>query len=378
MKIDIFDSFEAARNTWMKFQDSGELYFFQTYEWLESWYSHIGKEQSIQPCLVSIYTDSGEPLCFFPFGIWQKGSLSVLSWMGGILIDYGAPIISPAMQKEACDIDFIYIWEAVIDRLPPVDAIWLTKIPEEINGYRNPFCDLKCHQYHSNAHYVRLSGDWEAFYASHTSSRKRSKDRRNQRRLSEVGQILFSITDGSDEDLYREITRAMIVQKERQYRDKMAPNYLEPEYQKKFFINPGVDLLRSGRLHVAGLYVNNSIVATHWGFSFKGRYYYFMPSIEKGNLTKYSPGRLLLLHLFRWCLKNDMKFFDFTIGDEPYKDDWCDSELSLYQYFRPHTFKGKMYRIYYRIYLAIIGRAFFLDTARRIRCLVYRLRYLVF
>ena len=32
--------------------------------------------------------------------------------------------------------------------------------------------------------------------------------------------------------------------------------------------------------------------------------------------------------------------FDFTIGDERYKRDWCDTELKLYDYIAPASWRG--------------------------------------
>ncbi len=77
-----FDSLESARETWLDFQEHGELYIFQTYEWLESWYINVGAELSIRPCLVAVYSEIGEPLCFFPFAIERKGFCSLLTWLG--------------------------------------------------------------------------------------------------------------------------------------------------------------------------------------------------------------------------------------------------------------------------------------------------------
>ena len=68
-----------------------------------------------------------------------------------------------------------------------------------------------------------------------------------------------------------------------------------------------------------------------------------MPAYEEGNWGKYSPGRLLLEHLIEWSIQNKLKVFDFTIGGEHYKKDWCDTETPLFEILKPFTLKGKMY-----------------------------------
>ena len=72
-------------------------------------------------------------------------------------------------------------------------------------------------------------------------------------------------------------------------------------------------------------------------------FYYPMPAHEGGDWEKYSPGRLLLEHLLEWLIQNNLLVFDFTVGGEHYKKDWCDTETPLYETLESITFKGKLY-----------------------------------
>ena len=65
-----------------------------------------------------------------------------------------------------------------------------------------------------------------------------------------------------------------------------------------------------------------------------------MPAHEGNEWNKYSPGRILLLKLIQWSIENGLKYFDFTIGNESYKKDWCDNQLELYKVIKPITLKG--------------------------------------
>jgi CelD/BcsL family acetyltransferase involved in cellulose biosynthesis len=68
-----------------------------------------------------------------------------------------------------------------------------------------------------------------------------------------------------------------------------------------------------------------------------------MPAYEGGTWSRYSPGRLLLEHLFEWCFANEIEVFDFGIGDEPYKLEFYDQILALYQRILPVTLPGYAY-----------------------------------
>ena len=98
-------------------------------------------------------------------------------------------------------------------------------------------------------------------------------------------------------------------------------------------------------IHVSKLSVGETIIASHVGIIDKKIFYYLMPAYEKGNWGKYSPGRLLLEHLIEWSIQNKLKVFDFTIGDELYKKDWCDTEPKLFETLEAVKTKGKIYTL---------------------------------
>jgi len=340
---------------------------FQTREWLENWFERVGRPRGVQPCLVGVLDDDGAPFLFFPFQIESGGFVRQLTWMGDELIDYGAPVLGEARGR-----DVSAAWAEVLRRLPPVDLIRLTKIPATIEGGENPFRRLGCHRYHSSAHFVELTGAWESFYEAHAGSKTRSTDRRKHRRLSKMGELRFLATDGADELVLSEITSRMIEQKIERYREMSAPNIMDRQGVKDFFARPVDSLRASGTLHISALELDGALITTHWGMRYGDRFYYYMPSYEDGPWMKFSPGRLLLFELFKWCLDNGVTVFDFTIGDEPYKKDWCDREMKLYHYIEPLTGKGRVAASAYRARAALLGNRVVLPIARKARKLFHR------
>jgi CelD/BcsL family acetyltransferase involved in cellulose biosynthesis len=369
LSIKTFHKLDDASATWKKFQDQGSLYVFQSFEWLNNWYQHIGMARGDKPFLVAVFDDAGEPICFLPFSVVSEARMSALTWLGDPLNDYGAPIVVGEVTG------FPEIWAEVTKHLPPVDIVRLPRIPERVGDFANPFCALRCRRYHNSAHYVRLTGNWAEFYEKHAGAKTRSTDRRKHRRLSEKGSVTHKITDGSDRTGFDSLTRAMIEQKGQRYVEINARNILDDDSHRRFFTAPTDELVTSGQLQVAGLFVDKAPVTTHWGMVFGGRFYYYMPSIATGDWRRYSPGRLLLFHLFEWCFDNGVDVFDFTIGDERYKKDWCDEEMPLFEYFETRSFKGRLYGINYRLTKSLLGNAVVLNCARRVRRFFYRLRY---
>jgi CelD/BcsL family acetyltransferase involved in cellulose biosynthesis len=98
-------------------------------------------------------------------------------------------------------------------------------------------------------------------------------------------------------------------------------------------------------VHFSALTLDDRILATLWGLVYKGRFYHLFPTYARGELTRYSPGNSLLRRVFEWCFANTVRIFDFTIGDEAYKYDWCDQELRLFDFIYATTTRVVLRRI---------------------------------
>jgi CelD/BcsL family acetyltransferase involved in cellulose biosynthesis len=71
------------------------------------------------------------------------------------------------------------------------------------------------------------------------------------------------------------------------------------------------------------------VAATNLGLIFGGRYYHILAAYDDGEVSKYGPGAAHLRELMRYAIEHGCDAFDFTIGDEPYKREWCDTVIAL-------------------------------------------------
>ncbi len=72
--------------------------------------------------------------------------------------------------------------------------------------------------------------------------------------------------------------------------------------------------------------VGPTLAAANYGLIFRGRYYHVLASYDDGPVSRFGPGAAHLHDLMRYAIEHGCNEFDFTIGDEPYKHDWCDTE----------------------------------------------------
>jgi CelD/BcsL family acetyltransferase involved in cellulose biosynthesis len=108
---------------------------------------------------------------------------------------------------------------------------------------------------------------------------------------------------------------------------------------KKFF--------RKGWLSLSFVRIGDATVALHFGFSFKGIFYYYLPGYNP-DFEKYSIGRVLLLDLLRQSFISALKKFDFMLGEEAYKREWnCEVEPLYFLTITPKGIKGCLARQFF-------------------------------
>src|SRR5688572_4098107 len=93
MRMDIFHSFSEIEPQWRKAQEYCDCYGFQTFEWLSTWHETIGAAERIEPRIVHVADACGNTLMLLPLAIQQRFGLSFLTFLGGVVTDYNAPII---------------------------------------------------------------------------------------------------------------------------------------------------------------------------------------------------------------------------------------------------------------------------------------------
>jgi len=95
-----------------------------------------------------------------------------------------------------------------------------------------------------------------------------------------------------------------------------------------------------GLTHVSRLGVGAQTAAVNLGMIFRGSYYHLLASYDGGELSKYGPGAAHMHHLLQYAIEQRCRAFDFTIGDERYKQEWCDSHIVLFDHIAPVTLRG--------------------------------------
>lgn len=337
----VHDDLAAIEQTWRRFERTADCTPFQTFDWLSAWHRHIGTLNRVRPAIVT-GTRGDDMLFLLPLAV-EPGLLARrLTFLGQDLCDYNAPLLAPDFSHVVGD-SFAELWHEIRDLLQATpalrhDTIALTKMPTIVGAQPNPMLSLDVQLNPSGAYETVLGSDWEQFYASKRSSSTRRRDRSKVKRLGELGEVRFVNPDDAGE-LARTLD-TLVEQKTKSFaRMGVANIFARPGYAAFYRELATAPHLR-GLVHLSRLDVGSVWAAANLGLTFRDCYYHVLASYDDGEVSRFGPGAAHLRELLKSAIERGFRRFDFTIGDEPYKREWCEAEQQLFDHSAAANLRG--------------------------------------
>ena len=321
-----------------------QCYAFQCADILDCWLESIGSARRIKPLFVTIFAADDTPALLLPLGIEEIRGARVLKFLDHGVSDYNAPILYP----NAKNWNARAIWNQLRRSLPRFDIAVLEKMPNVIDGMANPLAGLANDEHLTSGHYASLPATWNEF--ARTRLPKAADTRRRRRNLEKHGQLRFEIAK-SDPERFRFLEAMMEFKREKYIKTKGHDLFAEPGNEQ--FYRLVTQRVTPEAIHVSALLLEEKILAAHWGYVFAGTFYHLMPAYADGKWRAYAPGRLLNEWLMEWSINSGLKVFDFGIGDEPYKNAYCDGRRPLKDAVLPVTLKGQLFAATWRMKAAV-------------------------
>jgi CelD/BcsL family acetyltransferase involved in cellulose biosynthesis len=337
--LELREELVSLEAEWTAFARTAACTCFQSFEWLAKWQQHVGSLRGTQPAIVLGRDERGALQFILPLAIETRGPIRRLTWLGSDLCDYNAPLIARDFWRHVGD--FPGLWreaQRLLQSNPRLrfDFVDLQKMAETVGGERNPLLSLPTQRNASSAHVATLSSTWDEYYKAKRSSETRKKERKQLRRLGELGEVRFLDVSGEGEIACT--VETLMQQKSKTFaRMGVEDLFARPGY-RAFWLDVATTL--RGVTHVSRLDVGSTIAATSLGLIHRGCYYLVLSSYHDGEVMRFGPGRAHLHELLRHAIERGIENFDFTIGDEPYKRDWADIEIRLYDHLRAATLRG--------------------------------------
>jgi CelD/BcsL family acetyltransferase involved in cellulose biosynthesis len=345
IRIAVHEDLSAIERDWRAFEAQADCTAFQSFDWLAAWQRHIGARNGVRPAIVVARDGAGAILFLLPLAVRSAGFARELTWLGSELCDYNAPLLAASFSTRIDAKHFMALWENIARCLQDnprlrYDFIDLEKMPETVGAQQNPMRHLGGTMTPSGAYLTHLTGDWETFYTAKRSSATRRRDRSKRNRLAEYGEVKFVNPDSDSEILHTLDT--LIAQKARSFAHMGVANLFAKPGHAEFYRALATDPATRHLVHVSRLDVGATAAAVNLGLTYRDCYYHLLASYDDGEVSRFGPGAAHLHDLLHQAIDRGFRIFDFTIGDERYKRDWCDTELKLYDFIAAATWRGAL------------------------------------
>jgi CelD/BcsL family acetyltransferase involved in cellulose biosynthesis len=338
-RLAVYASLAECERLWRRAAEHCAGFAFQSFEWQSTCQATIGAARGIEPRVAVLSDAGGRVLLLLPLGVYRHRGLRVLRFLGDVVTDYGAPLIDREFAAEIRPAETARLWSAVCLFLPPVDLVWLWRMPPEIEGVPNPMVALPGAEHTDNAFAAVLPASMAEFRKTHRVNW--SDTRRRRRRLAEHGTVEFDLATTAAER--SEAMDRLAQDKSRRWRETGARDlFAEPGYLE--FYRAMTDTPVAGaKPQIAVLRLDGRIVAAHWGLVVGERFYYLLPAYDAA-WQDYSVGRLLLENMVECSIQDPaVRVFDLTAGGEAYKHQWTDCSTPLYELLAPASLPGRVY-----------------------------------
>jgi len=320
----------GTQSLWRAFETTAVGHVFQTYDFVAAWVAHVAAARGIEPRIVIGRADDDRILFLLPLGVRRSLGLSVIEWLGAEHADYHGGLFDAAcLQRLAGDkTAFDAFLDAVTGAIGGTDLLHFIRMPADLDGIRNPFLHLDTHPNANGAHATVLQPDWDTYYRAKRQSGWRRTERKKDRELAAHGDVSLVVAETPEQ--VEQILSALFRQKRQGLAKTGVADIFAPAGVRDFYRQLALNSLGGrGPVQLSALYCGDAIAAVSYGLIRRDTYYYVLHSYDLDALAGYSPGSQLMRRLMQWCFDNDLRVFDFTIGDESYKDIWCETELAL-------------------------------------------------
>jgi len=231
--------------------------------------------------------------------------------------------------------------DAIRRARPDIDLVVIERQNPTQEGLENPLSDFATARSPNVSLSVNLEGGFDATLERVGAKRKLKKYRLHLRKFETMGGYRL-VRAGTPDEIRRIIDEFFAIKAERLRKAGIADSFGAPEIQaffRRLFLDALATQPRPYELHalevggairaINGCSVTaNSVVCEFGGIR----------DDEPGT----SPGFFLEYECVREACEEGKTVYDFSVGDEPYKRSWCDTETWQFDTMMPMNLKGRL------------------------------------
>ncbi|HMM63883.1 MAG TPA: GNAT family N-acetyltransferase [Mesorhizobium sp.] len=284
----------------------------------------------------------GSPLLALALEVERSGPFRIARFMGGRHANGNFAPVDPARPQALARGTVRLLFDAIAAARPDVDLVALQRLTPELEDVPNPLAALPGFASPNLSLAVDLSGGFEAVLARSSGRRKRKKNRSQMRKFETAGGVRR--IEATSRQEVRELLDAFFAMKEARFRRMGIANVFGEAQVRAFFHALFAAALaeKVPPFVVHGLEVGGTLRAVTGSSRSQKRLICEFSSIAEDEMAFASPGDFLFFANIEEACGQGLDVYDFSVGDEPYKRQWCDLETQHLDVLVPLTTKGRV------------------------------------
>lgn len=303
--------------------------------WLRSWHAHAS------PDIVALTRNrDGEPVLMLALEVVRQGPFRLARFVGGSHANANLPAAASGWSRQATAADLKTLARRVRAARRDIDLLVLERMTAGDADAPNPLLAAGGAQSPNPALSLGLDATMAGTLTRIRDKRKAKKHRSKRRKFDEAGGFR-RIEAGSPAEV-EHLLSAFFRFKEVRFRQAGIPNVFAGAEVQSALRAVFTDALSepSPAFVLHGLEVAGELRAVSGSSRTPERTTCDFVGISEDELSRQSPGEFLFYENIEAASLAGQRFYDFGIGDEPYKRHWCDIETGHFDVAIPLTAKG--------------------------------------
>ncbi len=343
LTLTVTDNPASVENEWRRLEGFTKNSLHQGFDWCTAWAKANGRELTVVTA-----TANGRMLVLLPFDIVAEKGIRIARFPGDRFnnINSGLFDIDLATPDAEEEQNFAFALRQALSG--KADLVLLDNVPLHWRGLTHPLAGLATIENQNHSFQLPLFPNFEATLAQLNAKSRRKKFRSSVRKLDTVGGYDHVVATEHDEK--HALLDLFFRQKGERLRMFGLPDvFSQPEIRD--FFHRLLDVPMVGHdaplvLHAIRLRGDHAgHISAIASLSRKGDHAICQfSSIDETICPEASPGELLFWLMIEQSCREGASVFDFGVGDQPYKRNWCRQETVQHDILLPINWKGSLVR----------------------------------
>ncbi len=340
--LEVVEDLVAVEPLWREFQDEAICSPYQRLDWVRSFADALEAEAGFSTRVLVLRDDADRPLLLLPLALHRRHGMTLAQFVGGKQANFNLPIMAAGASAvlDPAELKHLLVQAG---RSLRVDAFVFVNQPLGWREEANPLARFGGRPSANEGFKLTLDGSVDKTMARAFSGETRKTMRKKLRLLSEIGDVRFR--EARDKGEVEIILNSFFEQKQRRFRAMGVDNPFKGA-MCDFLRRATLTGLEGGRpaIELYALSAGERILATFGGTGDRSRLCGMFNSFDSGeDVTRCSPGELLLGHVIGRQCELGRQVFDLGVGEARYKTALCDEVEELIDVLVPVTAQGRLY-----------------------------------